>query len=280
MVRGLGERTLTRLVRVHHRVYGLRPPESVLEDAQAVELVLRGRRAFGFETAAQLRGLPAVGDWEWHPGPRLHVLALDQGRTRLSTVQTHRGSAPIRVGALPRLSTPVASGPDVFAQLAATLSLMDLVILGDAVVGWRSGVDVARLAEAIHPGTAGAARARAALALVRAGSASPMETRVRLLLHDAGLPEPLLNAPVVEGRTWLATVDFLWPRHRLVVEYHGGHHFRSDEQRLGDLHRGRRLRDHGYRVEEITRLDLREPGRVVARVSTALADQERLLRLV
>ena len=94
------------------------------------------------------------------------------------------------------------------------------------------------------------------------------------------LPEPLLNAPVVEGRTWLATVDFLWPRHRLVVEYYGGHHFRSDEQRLGDLHRVRRLRDHGYRVEEITRLDLREPDRVVARVSTALADQERLLRLV
>ncbi|AKT52445.1 DUF559 domain-containing protein [Arsenicicoccus sp. oral taxon 190] len=75
-------------------------------------------------------------------------------------------------------------------------------------------------------------------------------------------------------------MDFLWPRHRLVVECHGGHHFQTDQQRLADMHRVRRLRDHGYRVEEISRLDMQAPDEVVARVTRALAAQERLLRLV
>ncbi|MEO8220443.1 MAG: hypothetical protein ABI563_06630 [Specibacter sp.] len=47
-----------------------------------------------------------------------------------------------------------------------------------------------------HKGTPGIQKARQALALTRVGSDSAPETRLRLALGRAGLPEPLINVAV------------------------------------------------------------------------------------
>lgn len=74
------------------------------------------------------------------------------------------------------------------------------------------------------------ARLRAALADVRAGADSPMETRLRLAFARAGLPAPLLNQPMVaaDGRA-LHSPDFSWPRWRVCGEYEGRTHSAPDQ---------------------------------------------------
>lgn len=70
------------------------------------------------------------------------------------------------------------------------LELDDLVVLGDAVVRRRPGTDDLRRALTRAPRLVGRARLESALTLVRTRVDSPQETRTRLLLVRAGLPEP------------------------------------------------------------------------------------------
>lgn len=77
-----------------------------------------------------------------------------------------------------------------FLQMAGHLSLVDLVVLGDAIVRIYR-IAPARLVEAARKSTDYyAAAARRAAAYVRKGVDSPMETRLRMLIVLAGLPEP------------------------------------------------------------------------------------------
>jgi len=79
--------------------------------------------------------------------------------------------------------------------------LTELVTAGDSLVR-RAGVEPDRLIEAASSarGVRGARLARQAAALVRRGVDSPMESRLRLLLVLAGLPEPW-SATSSETRT-------------------------------------------------------------------------------
>ncbi len=98
---------------------------------------------------------------------------------------------------------------------------------------------------------------------------SDLEALFRELFAHHRIPPPEVNAKL--GR-W--TVDFLWRSQRLVVEadtwtYHRGSvAFEDDHARELDL------RAAGYRVRRFTDLQLEEePGRVVADVARALAEE-------
>ncbi|MCH8612002.1 hypothetical protein [Arsenicicoccus dermatophilus] len=277
---GLTSRQRARLARPHPGVYGLRMPISVLEDAQAAELILPGHAAFSHETAARLQHLPLPQRWEPSVRPPIDVVVRGRSRPKAATIRAHRpGRQHIGVRAGEGLTHRVVTPPHVFVELAPQLSLLDLVVLGDAVVGWRSPWRKHHLETAAQAGLPGVVQARRALELVREDANSVAETRTRLLLTGAGVPEPQLNVPVVVDGRWLAFVDLYWPRYRLVVEYYGIHHFATDQQRRDDIHRVRGLRDHGQRVEELTKEDLARPDELVARVVRALREQAVLLGL-
>jgi hypothetical protein len=165
---------------------------------------------------------------------------------------------PVLVGGLP--VTDVAT---TWSDLAGQLDLDDLVVLGDAAVSSRRRVTVADLASASarQRGGRGARRRRQALSLVRTGSASPGETRTRLLFLRAGLPEPELNVDVGSADRWVARVDFLWARQKVIVEYEGDHHRTDRTQWQWDIHRVRELEALGFRVVRMTGADLRDPVR-------------------
>lgn len=75
---------------------------------------------------------------------------------------------------------------------------------------------------------AGHERAREVLALSDVEAQSPMETRLRLLLVDAGLPRPVAQYSVLDsGGGWLATADLAYPQLRLALEYDGAVHWTS-----------------------------------------------------
>ncbi|WP_460475589.1 hypothetical protein [Brachybacterium huguangmaarense] len=134
-------------------------------------------------------------------------------------------------------------------------------------VSWRAGT----LGD--HEWRTGARVLREALALVRVGSDSPAESRLRLALAPAGLPEPLANVPAAESGTALGVPDLHWPEWRVCLEHEGPHHLRP-AQLARDIARAERRHRHGWIEVRTTSADLREGcARAVARAREALLRQ-------
>ncbi|WP_125613292.1 endonuclease domain-containing protein [Specibacter cremeus] len=80
-----------------------------------------------------------------------------------------------------------------------------------------------------HKGAPGIQKARIALELARVGSDSAQETRLRLALVSAGLPEPRLNVHVALAPGVTRVPDQSFPEYRVAVEYDGGNHADPDQ---------------------------------------------------
>jgi hypothetical protein len=75
-----------------------------------------------------------------------------------------------------------------------------------------------------------------------------METRLRMLLVLAGLPEPVVNVVLVhEDGSWRRRFDLCYLRIKLVVEYNGRHH-RREPQLSKDRVRSDELEPEGYEI--------------------------------
>ncbi|MEU4558983.1 DUF559 domain-containing protein [Actinoplanes sp. NPDC023936] len=119
----------------------------------------------------------------------------------------------------------------------------------------------------------GTARLGALLPLADARSESPMETCLRLLLVDAGVPPGAVQFEVRQASGLLVgRVDLAWPDMRLAVEYDGDQH-RTPEQFRQDVERLNVLRLAGWTVLRFTAEDvLRDRVRTVRLVTAALAE--------
>ncbi len=194
-------------------------------------------------TAAWLHGLWVA------PASRVEVTVPAGPRgSRLTTVPQRRelvahravlaADEVVEVGGIPATSVP-----RTWADLSAVLGLPDLVAAGDSAL--RCGIGAADLADAVvrRGRRAGAARARAAVALVDRRSRSRPESHLRVALVGAGLPAPEVNVSVHDERGgWLAEPDLSYPAARLAVEYQGAEHadpgrMRRDTARHMDLRR-------------------------------------------
>jgi very-short-patch-repair endonuclease len=211
-------------------------------------------------TAARIHGLPI---------PTLsdeHVTVIDQAHRRTgcgARVHVDRDAEVTTVHGV-----PVSSPRQTFLDLAGMLDLVDLVALGDAIVraGRCTAGGLVTFCAASRNRSARAARRAAAL--VRAGVDSPMETRLRLLLVFAGLPEPEVNRTIrVDNGDPVRKYDLSWPAVRVIVEYDGRHHVERIEQWESDLDRREAIDDEGWRILVVTSRGIfREPGRTVDRV--------------
>ena len=243
-----------------------------------ITLLLRAQTALGIasagswishHTAARLLG-GAVPDV-----PDIHVTVPDGlSRTRCDGIRSHRGARTAGCTTYRglRMSTPV----QVFCELSAYgLDLVDLVVLGDSLVK-ACRVGRAELVDATAAWTGpGARRARRAARLVRDGVDSPMETRLRLLLVLAGLPEPTVNLILrsADGE-WRMRFDLCYEHLRLIVEYDGRHHAESADQWRRDLRRREELDRLGWRILVVTAQDIYSaPRDVLERVSQALLER-------
>jgi hypothetical protein len=102
----------------------------------------------------------------------------------------------------------------------------------------------------------------------RAGS--PMETRLRMLIVQAGLPKPEVQWVVQDEYTHTAVwLDLAWPDHMIGIEYEGEGHTDPD-QVLRDIARYTALVDKGWRIYRYTKLEiLRRPALIVAQLTRA-----------
>ena len=120
------------------------------------------------------------------------------------------------------------------------------------------------------PRSRGSRVARDVALLADGLAASPQETRVRLLLHHAGLPAPVAQFQVFDAEGFVARVDFAYPEIRLAIEYDGLWHA-EPKQFAKDRRRLNRLSAAGWRVIFVTAADLLHPERLVARLVAELA---------
>jgi hypothetical protein len=123
-----------------------------------------------------------------------------------------------------------------------------------------------------RPRARGTRLAREALPLAGEHSASPQESRFRLIWQlDAGWPRPLVNRDVLdlEGR-FLGRPDLLDPERGIVGEFAGAVH-RHRSRHRSDVRREDLFRRAGLEYVEVVGADLRDRALVVDRMEAAAA---------
>ena len=271
---------------------GIRVPRADNGDGPAegpAELAARARpylqllpdAVLSHTTAALLHGIPLPAQYRNEA-----VLHLARERSAAATTRRH-----IRCHRLKLTETDVvrpsegirATSPArTFVDLAGILPLPDLVAAGDWLVcehgrsyGQVRGAVVAMEALRRYVYSVrwvpGIRTARAAVDLVRVGVDSVPESHLRLLLHDAGLPEFRPNLPLLDGMgrpvVWC---DLGCQEFRTCVEYDGEHHL-TREQQLRDHNRDLLVSELGWHQVKISALDMRRgPGWVAGKVSRGL----------
>lgn len=256
----------SRFVRIFNGVYvdaGIVITPAVRAEAALVPF--GGRAYASHSSAARLLGLPIP------TMPDEHVTVSDprDRRPRPGIVCHVQPRAAVAMADGVRVSTP----EQAFVELATLLPLVDLVVVGDHAVrrGLTTLEKLRRFCD-LSP-LPGVARARAAVAFVRERVDSPMETRLRMLLVLAGLPEPVVNMRVEDG-AGLRRYDLCWPQCRLIVEYDGRQHAESIEQWTSDLGRREAIDDVGWRILVVTARDIYvHPERTVENIARVLRER-------
>jgi hypothetical protein len=103
---------------------------------------------------------------------------------------------------------------------------------------------------------------------------SPQESRLRLLLVLAGLPEPTVNL-IIRGRdgSWRRRYDLAYQHVRLIIEYDGRQHVEDSRQWLTDIFRREELDQMRWRLVIVTSEGIyRDPLRTLGRVRDALLE--------
>ena len=210
----------------------------------------------------------------------LWVWGVEVGRAtpyRFVTTAGHGSKRPTvrvrRVAELPERRGVVVAPVPALVAAKTELGLLDLVVAGD----WLVRVKQATLAE-VRDGLVGATarqcrRARRAGNLVRAGAESPRESRLRLVIVLAGLPEPACNVDLGDEWFFIGRVDLYLRDWNIAVEYEGDQH-RTDARVFGhDLERYEQLAASGVLVVRVSKVHLRRPREVVGRIHAALVSR-------
>ncbi|WP_235434708.1 DUF559 domain-containing protein [Mycobacterium heckeshornense] len=167
-----------------------------------------------------------------------------------------------------RITTPERTAFDIGRTMPRDRAIPVLDALANATNFTVS--DVVALADG-KPGIRGVRRLRTALRLVDGGAESPQESRLRLLLVDAGLPAPETQIPFVDefGVTRIR-VDMGWRAWKVAVEYDGVQHWSDRYQRSWDIDRVAMLEALGWVVVRVSAEMMTRPRVIIERVTAKL----------
>jgi len=166
------------------------------------------------------------------------------------------------------VTTPARTAFDIGRTRPARLAIPMLDALLRATS--TTPADVLAVAAA-HPGARGVRLLTSHLALVDGGAESPQETRLRLLLVNAGLPRPETQIEFRDRRGRVCVrVDMGWRAWKVAVEYDGVQHWLDARQRSWDIERIALLEESGWTVVRVSAEMLARPDVVVQRVIAKL----------
>ena len=221
-------------------------------------------------SALQAMGVALPGgieDWD-----RVHIM-LD------STTRPHRIDVVSHLGLRGRPvwktfnGLPVLDPVDHWLQMSG-ISDDDMIQIGDGFLRRRNPLltieDMLRRLSQLA-GWDGAKQARRAMEQVRPGTDSIYETKTRLVLIHADLPEPAVNPPVwCIGAYATYHVDLGYIKEMIGIEYDGRIHVGTYQQMEIDADRRRNLQDAGWLIINVTAKQLANPASLIRSIQTAL----------
>jgi very-short-patch-repair endonuclease len=229
-------------------------------------LLVPASAAFSGRAAAFLHGAEELGD------VRLPVEVSVPAGVRFGPV----AGLLVRQVALPDSEVTRVRDRRCTTRMRTALDIARTESLSEAVVA----LDVLLARHIVQPGELRAAaaglasgrgcrKAQKAIGLADGRAESPPESRLRVLLAEAGLPAvPQFTVRGHDG-AFAARVDLAFPAPRVAVEYDGYWHaesgqFSKDRQRLN------RLAAAGWTVVHVTAADLRDPTALIAQIRALL----------
>lgn len=223
------------------------------------------------QTSALLQKLPVDDDGLVHL-----ARGTKAARSERAGVKVHR--LPVAADELLELKgMTVADGPRTFVDLAARLSLEQLVAVGDVVLK-RYDEEALRAAVERRPRRPGLPLARRVLPLLDAGAGSPAETRAQLRLHAAGFAA-MRHGIVIRDAAggWLAEPDLADEDARVAVQHDGlVHVVGTPGRRRKDIQRDEVSRQADWEVVVSTALDDARPHLLIEKVTAAYLRAARL----
>lgn len=250
------------LVRVWYGVYSAQTPD-LLGRLAALDISMGQQAVACLGTAAALYGFDTENT------TAIHV--LDPGVRMRPTVglMVHQ-----RTGArLQRVSGRLATAPawtavEVARQLCRPRALAALDAALRSMRCTRSEIESAVIEQR---GRRGIVAVRDLLPFADQRAESAMESEVRLVINDHGLPVPELQYPIYgpDGELW--RVDFAWPEMRLAAEYESVEWHVGRSEMLRDKSRWAKIQELGWTIIPIVVSDVRqEPYRLAQRIASHL----------
>jgi len=242
-------------------------------DANVIDRIRAARESVGEDlvvvgpSAAAMHGLDVVGTDVVH-------LAGDSAKTARSRegLQIHGWRIPAD-DVVDVDGTPVTTAARTVVDLTRMLTRMDALPVVDAALSRRVSTRLELAAQLErHARRRGVVAAREMIALGDPRSESPMESRLRLRLHESDLPAPQLQWWLTDASgAGIYRLDFAWPEHRIGLEYDGAIHLERRQQRI-DIERRNWLARAGWTVVGATDVDVyRNPGRLIAHLRLLLS---------
>jgi very-short-patch-repair endonuclease len=267
------------LVRVWHGVYATR---SAVEWAKASPvrghalLVMAVRASVGRDSVASHQSAALIHGLDLFPRPPDGVIltrptARRSGRLRSDGLFFHAAELPddhvTRI-----LGATVTTVPRTVVDLARASSFMSAVVTADSALRADATTKEALIATcAACAGWPGVRQARRAVDFSDPRAESVLESCARVIFQEHGLDPPELQFTIT-GPDFRYSVDFYWPKYRVIAEADGEIKYSDPRRAIRQLERDQRLRDHGYKVIHFTWRELfQTPLAVIERVRKAFA---------
>jgi very-short-patch-repair endonuclease len=239
-------------------------------DAELLQTaVARLQAVVSHESAALVWGIELVAA----PTTPHVTVERDRSRAKHDGVRVHRSD-------LATDDIAVVDGVQVTSVVRTLFDLCRCLPLDEAVVAIDSALRKGlagpwELTEALCalPAARGRARVARAVALMDPRAGSMLESRCRVLMVLARLPEFRTQYTVRHAGRWIGRVDFAWPEYRLIVET-DGFAFHSDRERYrSDRRRLNALQLAGWTVLRFSWEDVvHHPDYVLASISRSITE--------
>jgi hypothetical protein len=265
------------LVRVWHGVYATR---AAVEWAKASParghalLVIAVRASVGRDSVGSHQSAALIHGLDLFPGPPDTVIltrptARRSGRLRPDGLFFH--AARLSDEHVTRvLGASVTTVPRTVVDLARVSSFMSAVVTADSALHAAATTKEALIATCeACAGWPGVRQARRAVDFSDPRAESVLESCARVIFQEHGLDPPELQFSVT-GSDFRYSVDFYWPKYRVIAEADGEIKYSDPRRAIRQLERDQRLRDLGYKVVHFTWHELfQNPRAVIERIRRA-----------
>lgn len=251
-----------------------------LDRYRAAALMLSVNAAFSHVSALRIHGIEVP--WRLDDDDAIHVVTRTQAeRSELTGVVAHH-TRQRELAVIERHGLRVTTPAQTWLHLAHGLSRDESIVLAEAMLRRTAQFTSMAELEGVVRGAfkvKGLAKLREALPLIRPGTDSTMESRMRLILVEGGVREPVVNYELRDvWGDFVALLDMAIPELRLALEYDGDGHRTDEATWRKDVRRSQRIAECGWRRMVFVADDvIRAPDDLVHRVRAAIREQRGLL---